>query len=183
MEIRRGQRSSGLKIVSLRVQVPERVVQADFSRRFPLQVKSRRPVGRPPADADLRGLIRQFGKEHPLWGEDKIAPEIGRLGYKVLPRSVPKHGPPNLPLTRGQSWSTFLQNHVHQTWACDFLTIHHLTLSDPILYCFVIVDLAQREILHVGVTSSPSAQYARQCFVEAVADRDNESPWLFDPRS
>jgi len=40
----------------------------------------------------------------------------------------------------------------------------------------VIVDLARREIVHIGVTSSPSAQYAGQCFVEAVADRDNENP-------
>jgi hypothetical protein len=40
----------------------------------------------------------------------------------------------------------------------------------------VIVDLARREIVHIGVTSSPSAQYAEQCFVEAVADRDNENP-------
>jgi len=51
-----------------------------------------------------------------------------------------------------------------------------VTLRFQILYCFVIVDLARREILHIGVTSSPSAQYAGQCFVEAVADRDNENP-------
>jgi len=36
--------------------------------------------------------------------------------------------------------------------------------------------LARREIVHIGVTSSPSAQYAGQCFVEAIADRDNENP-------
>lgn len=38
------------------------------------------------------------------------------------------------------------------------------------------VDLARREIVHIGVTSSPSVQYAAQSFVEAVADRDNHHP-------
>jgi transposase InsO family protein len=79
-----------------------------------------------------------------------------------------------LPPNRGQSWLTFVRNHLHQTWACDFLTI--VTLRFQILYCFVIVDLARREIVHIAVTSSPSAKFAGQCFVEAIVDRDNENP-------
>jgi hypothetical protein len=75
-----------------------------------------------------------------------------------------------LPRNRGQRWSTFLRNHLHQTWACDFLTL--ITLRFEILYCFVVVDLARREIVHIGVTPSPSAQFAGQSFVEAVADRN-----------
>jgi transposase InsO family protein len=51
-----------------------------------------------------------------------------------------------------------------------------VTLRFQILYCFVIVDLARREIVHIAVTSSPSAQYAGQSFVEAVTDRDNQNP-------
>jgi hypothetical protein len=35
------------------------------------------------------------------------------------------------------------------------------------------VDLARREIVHIGVTPSPSAQYAGQCFVEAVVTVNN----------
>ena len=80
-----------------------------------------------------------------------------------------------MPRNRGQSWPTFIRNHLHQTWACDFLTI--VTLRFQILYCFVIVDLAPREIVHIGgVTSFPSARYAGPCFVEAVADRGNQNP-------
>jgi transposase InsO family protein len=136
--------------------------------------KSGRPVGRPPADADLRTMIRRRWTENPLWGEDRIAGELCKLGYKVSPRTVAKYRPPHLPRNRGQSWPTFIRNHLRQTWACDFLTI--VTLRFQILYCFVIVDLARREIVHIAVTSSPSAQYAGQCFVEAVADRDNQNP-------
>jgi hypothetical protein len=85
--------------------------------------RSGRPVERLPADADPRGLIRRFWKENPLWGEDKIAAELGKLGYRVSPRTVAKYRPPYLPRNRGQSWPTFVRNHLHQTWACDFLTI------------------------------------------------------------
>ena len=120
--------------------------------------KSGRPVGQPPADADLRALIRQFWTENPLWGEDRIAGELGKLGYKVSPRTVSKYRPPHLPRNRGQRWSTFLRNHLHQTWACDFFTI--VTLRFQILYGFIIVDLAHREILHIGVPSSPSGRSA-----------------------
>ncbi len=92
----------------------------------------------------------------------------------MSPRTAAKYRPPHLPRNRGQFWPTFIRNHLHQTWACDFLTI--VTLRFQILYCFVIVDLARREIVHIGVTSSPSAQYAGQCLFEAVADRENENP-------
>ena len=136
--------------------------------------KSGRPVGRLPADSDLRTMIRRLWTENPRWGEDRIAGELRKLGYKASPRTVAKYRPPHLPRNRGQSWPTFVRNHLHQTWACDFLTI--VTLRFQILYCFVIVDLARREIVHIAVTSSPSAPFAGQCFVEAVADRDNENP-------
>jgi transposase InsO family protein len=119
-------------------------------------------------------MIRRFWTENALWGEARIAGELCKLGYKVSPRTVAKYRPPHLPRNRGQSWLTFVRNHLHQTWACDFLTI--VTLRFQILYCFVIVYLARREIVHIAVTSSPSAKFAGQCFVEAVVDRDNENP-------
>ena len=165
--------SSVLKAIT--IVRPETVVRCHRSFwRLLWRRKSGRPVGRPPADADLRTMIRRYWKEKPLWGEDRIAGELCKLGYKVSSRTVAKYRPPHLPRNRGQSWPTFIRNHIHQTWARDFLTI--VTLRFQILYCFVIVDLARREIVHIGVTSSPSAQYAGQSFVEAVADCDNENP-------
>ena len=116
---------------------PETVVRWHRSLwRLIWRRRSQRPVGRPPADADLRTLIRRFWKENPLWGENRIAAELGKLGYNVSPRTVAKYRPPHLPRNRGQRWSTFVRNHLHQTWACDFLTI--ITLRFQILYCFVV---------------------------------------------
>ena len=77
--------------------------------------KSGRPVGRPPADVDLRTLIRRFWIENSLWGEDRIAAELGKLGYNVSSRTVAEYRPPHLPRNRGQRWSTFVRNHLHQT--------------------------------------------------------------------
>lgn len=79
-----------------------------------------------------------------------------------------------MPRGRGQKWSTFVRNHLPQTWACDWFTV--VTVRFEILYAFVILDLGRREIVRVAVTSTPSAQFAAQTFVETVCDRDNPAP-------
>jgi putative transposase len=136
--------------------------------------RSRRPVGRPPMDADTRALIRRMWKENPWWGEDVIAGELAKLGHHVSPRTVAKYRPANLPRGRGQKWSTFVHNHLGQTGACDWFTI--VTLRFRVLHAFVILDLGRREVVRLGVTPSPSAQYAAQSFVEAVCERDDRAP-------
>jgi hypothetical protein len=73
-----------------------------------------------------------------------------------------------------QQWSTFVRNHLGQTWAADWFTI--VTLPFQVLYGFVILDLGRREVVRLGVTPTPSAQYAAQSFVEAVCDRDERAP-------
>jgi hypothetical protein len=50
--------------------------------------RSRRPVGRPPIDADTRALIRRMWTEDPLWGEDVIAAELAKLGHHVSPATT-----------------------------------------------------------------------------------------------
>ncbi len=136
--------------------------------------RSRHRIGRPPIDADTRTLIRRLWTENPLWGENQIAAQLARLGHQVSPRTVGQYRPARLPRGRGQKWSTFVRNHVTQTWACDWFTI--VTVHFEILYAFVILDLGRREIVSLAVTSAPSAQFAAQTFVEAVCDRDNQAP-------
>jgi len=113
-------------------------------------------------------------KENPLWGGNVIAAELAKLGHHVSPRTVAKYRPANLPRDRGQKWSTFVRKHLGQTWAADWFTI--VTLRFQLLYGFVIIDLGRREVVRIGVTSTPSAQYAAQSFIEAVCDRDNQAP-------
>jgi hypothetical protein len=79
--------------------------------------RSRRPVGRPPIDAELRDLIRRMWRDNRLWGENRIAGELAKLGWRVSPRTVAKYRPRHLERGRGQRWKTFLQNHASQVWA------------------------------------------------------------------
>ena len=95
-------------------------------------------------------------KENPLWGENVIAGELAKLGHHVSPRTVAKYRPAHLPRGRGQKWSTFIRNLLGQTWAADCFTI--VTVRFEILYALVMLDLGRREILRVGLTSTPRAE-------------------------
>ena len=74
------------------------------------------PVGRPVVDADTRALIRRMWTDNPLWGENRIAAELGKLDPRVSHRTVAKYRPRYLLRNRGQKWSTFIRNHLHHTW-------------------------------------------------------------------
>jgi len=70
--------------------------------------------GRPPIPLEIRGLIRRFARENPLWGEEWITNELLlKLGVRVSRRTDRKYMPKALPgRPRGdQQWATFLQNH------------------------------------------------------------------------
>jgi len=99
--------------------------------------RSRRPPGRPPIDPDLRKLIRQMWRCNPTWGQKIISAELAKLGYQVAPRTVAKYRPSGLDRQRGQRWATFIRNHLHETWACDFFIL--VTGRFRILYVLVVL--------------------------------------------
>jgi transposase InsO family protein len=111
--------------------------------------------------AETIALIRQMDKENRLWGAERIRGELLKLGLRVAKRTVQRHmravrwRPPG-----GQSWATFLANHRHQTWACDFLQIFDLWFRP--IFAFFIVDLGSRQIVHFGVTREPSSTWVAQ---------------------
>ena len=82
--------------------------------------------GRPTIPPELQALIRQMAREHPMWGQERIAHELLlKLGLRVSPRTVRKYLPKRLdrgPGTRvpSQHWSTFVRNHAQAIVACDF---------------------------------------------------------------
>jgi transposase InsO family protein len=65
-------------------------------------------------------------------------------------------------------WRTFLRNHLSQVWACDFFTI--VSFRFRVLYGFVILALERREVVHVGVTETPTPAWAAQRVVEAISE-------------
>jgi transposase InsO family protein len=107
-------------------------------------------------------------RENRLWGENRIAGELAKLGWRVSPRTVAKYRPKHLERGRGQSWGIFLRNHASQAWACDFFTV--VTVHFRTLYGFVVTSLERRRIVHVGVTAHPTGAWVAQRMIEAVSD-------------
>jgi putative transposase len=127
------------------------------------KLKSRRPVQTQPqrlASATI-ALIERMACENRLWGAEWIRGELLKLNIKVAKRTIQKYmqlvrsKPPS-----GQSWSTFLQTHGKDIWACDFVPV--VTLFFKTLHAFVIVHHASRRVVHVGVTDLPTDAWITQ---------------------
>ena len=119
-------------------------------------------------------------RENPTSGQQIIAAELAKLGYHVSPRTVAKYRPPGLDRRRGQRWNTFIRNHLHETWACDFFVI--VTVSFHVLYVFVVLSLHRRKVVHAGVTEHPSARWAAQRLVDAAVDTQQIPRFLIHDR-
>jgi putative transposase len=134
--------------------------------------------GRPPIPADLQALIRRMARENPSWGEERIANELLlKLGLRVSPRTIRKYLPKRLNPERGkrattQRWRTFVRNHAQAIVACDFCVA--VTATFRLLYVFVLMEHGTRRILHVNVTTHPTASWTLQQLREAIpADHDH----------
>ncbi len=128
--------------------------------------------GRPSIPTELQALIRQMSQDNPTWGQERIANELLlKLGLRVSPRTVRKYMPTRLhrsPGTRVQSqrWATFVRNHAQAIVACDFCVA--ITATFRLLYVFVVMEHASRRLLHVNVTTHPTAEWTLQQLREAI---------------
>ena len=88
-------------------------------------------------------LIRRIARENRLWGAERIRGELLKLGIHVSKRTVQKHmRQARGPRPWGQSWSTFLRNHAHQIWACDFLQTYDIWFRP--IFAFFIIELGDQ---------------------------------------
>ena len=128
--------------------------------------------GRPPIGTELRALIQRMSQENPLWGAPRIHGELLKLGFAVSQSTVAKYvartsHPPS------QSWRTFICNHAPQIAAMDLFVVP--TIGFNLLYAFVMVRLARRELVWINVTAHPTAEWIAQQITEAF-------PWNEAPR-
>jgi transposase InsO family protein len=125
--------------------------------------KSRNLGGRPKVDRELRDLVRRMCSDNPLWGAPRIHGELLKLGFTVAQSTVSKY------LLRGrppsQGWKTFLCNHADGIAAVDFLIVPTLTFER--LFAFVVLGVGRRNILWIGVTTNPTAQWLARQITEA----------------
>src|SRR5450830_1416525 len=126
--------------------------------------KSCRRGGRPQIETELRTLIRQMGMENLLWGAPRIHGELLKLGFEVAQSTVAtymvkRRGPPS------QGWRAFLRNHAPDIAAMDLFVVP--TIGFKLLYGFVILRLDRRDLVWIGVTTNPTAEWVARQITEA----------------
>jgi transposase InsO family protein len=126
--------------------------------------KSRSRRGRPTVPLEIRRLIRQMSIANPLWGAPRIHGELLKLGIDVGQTSVAKYmarrrAPPS------QGWKTFLRNHADGIVAMDLFVVP--TISFRLLYGLLIMGHGRRQILWLGVTAQPTAEWIANQLTEA----------------
>ncbi len=125
--------------------------------------------GRPKVPVDVRQLIRSISIANPLWGAPRIHGELLKLGIEVGQTTVAKY------MARGrrppsQGWKTFLRNHADGVASMDLFVVP--TISFRLLYGFLILHHGRREILWIGTTSHPNAEWIARQLTEAFGWED-----------
>src|SRR5436190_9247301 len=126
--------------------------------------KSGRRSGRPRVPLEIRKLIRDMSLANPLRGAPRIHGELLKLGIDVSQTSVAKY----MARRRGgpsQGWRTFLCNHADGIAAVDLFVVP--TLSFRLLYGFVVLRHRRRQIMWLGVTANPTAEWTARQLTEA----------------
>ena len=126
--------------------------------------KSRSRPGRPAVPAEIRQLIRQMSVANPLWGAPRIHGELLKLGIDIGQTSIakymaPRRGPPS------QGWKTFLRNHADGIAAMDLFVVP--TASFRLLYGLLIMSYRRRQLLWLGITAQPTAEWIANQLTEA----------------
>ena len=134
--------------------------------------KSRRRVGRPAVQAEIRDLVRTMSRDNPLWGAPRIHGELLKLGIDIAQSTVAKYmrrrrGPPS------PGWRAFLRNHTAHIAAIDLFVIP--TIGFKLLYGLVILRLGRRRLVWTNVTANPTAEWIARQITEAF-------PWDSAPR-
>ena len=107
---------------------------------------------------------------NPFWGAPpRIHGELLKLGIDVSQTTVAKYmakarRPPS------QGWRTFLHNHANGIASMDFFVVP--TVSFRLLYGILILRHARRELLLLGVTAHPTAEWIAQQLVESFGWRE-----------
>jgi transposase InsO family protein len=119
---------------------------------------------RPATPADIRRLIREMSIANPLWGAPRIHGELLKLGIDVGQTTVAKYmamrrRPPS------QGWRTFLRNHADGIASMDLFVVP--TISFRLLYGLLILQHGRRELLWMGVTAHPTAEWMACQLTEA----------------
>jgi putative transposase len=141
--------------------------------------KSKANSRQPRVPQEVISLIHTMALDNRLWGTKRIRDELQKLGYQLTKRTVAKYirqvRPTHPPRKQSQTWGSFLKNHAHGIWACDFLQTYDLWFRP--LFVFFMIELGSRSIVHFAVTRSSSDAWVAQQLREATPF-DNQPRFL-----
>jgi hypothetical protein len=125
---------------------------------------------------EVRRPIREMSIANPLWGAPRVPGELLKLGFNIGQTSVTKYVvkrriPPS------QGGKTFLHNHADGIAAMDLFVVP--TISFQLLYGLLIMGHGGPQILSVGVTAHPAAEWIANQIIEACGWE--QAPPLCDP--
>ncbi len=134
-------------------------------------------------------LIKRIARDNVGWGAERIRGELLKLGIRVCKRTIQKYASRvRGPRLGGQSWTTFLRNHAHQTWSCDFLQTHDALFRS--VFVFFIIAIDSRRVVQMGVTRYPTQAWVAQQLRNAtpydaaprflIRDNDTKFGTMFD---
>ena len=127
--------------------------------------KSRPRSGRPRTPLEIRQLIREMSLANPLWGAPWIHGELLKLGIDVGQTTVAKYMARARRPPPSQGWKTFLHNHADGIASMDLFVVP--TISFRLLYGLLILQHDRRQILWLGVTAHPTAEWISRQLIEA----------------
>ncbi len=107
-----------------------------------------------------------MARDNRLWGAERIRGELLKLNIHVSKRTIQKDMRQERARPSSQTWSTFLHNHAHEIWACDFLPVTDVFFRS--LFAFFVIELQSRKVVHVGVTRHPTDAWVAQQLREAT---------------
>ena len=141
--------------------------------RYYWRRKSKSDKREPRISPETIELIEQMASENRLWGAERIRGELLKLGIKGSKRTVQKYMLKVGHNRSGQTWVTFLKNHIRDICPCDFTVVYDLCFRP--LYIFVIMELHNRRIVHAAITRSPTDEWVTQQLRDAT-------PWGVGPK-
>lgn len=167
---------------TLVVVTPDTVVRwhrEGFRRYWNALSRRGRKAGRPRKARTIRELIQRMAAENPTWRAPRIHGELLKLGFDVAERTVSRYLPrhPHNP-DRLRQWTAFLNNHRDAIASMDFFTVPLLTFQ--VLYVLVIIGHSRRAVLHINVTSAPTARWVIQQLREAFPFSNLPGHLIFD---
>jgi putative transposase len=96
-----------------------------------------------------------------------------KLGIEISERTVSGLISQDILKPPSQIWKTFIKNHMTDMVAVDFLVVPIVRFK--ILYIFIVISHARRQVIHFNVAANPTAQWTANQEIEAF-------PWDTAPR-